>query len=267
MTRTHLAALSFIVLAACSRSAKSAPAADEPDARDLNRPAAAADQPLNDRPAAAKPASKPAAAPATKTATKPAAKTTKTVAATSTKPAAPSLRSLAPGTRIRVAMVDSINSRRDKAGKIVSARVASDVKDRAGRVVVPAGSVVKLTVTQLEPAKSKSAKDGKLALRVNSVEVHGRVYALEAEVVGPIEHELKGRGVTAGEVEKVGVGTGIGVLGGAAVGGGKGALIGGAVGAAAGTAVAVQTASRDVVVRPGTKVTIELREKLVASAR
>lgn len=256
MTRTHLAALSFIVLAACSRSAKSAPAADEPDARDLNRPAAAADQPLNDRPAAAKSAAKPpAAAPATKT-----------VAAKPAKTAAP-LRSLAPGTRIRVALADSINSRRDKAGKVVSARVASDVKDRAGRVVVPAGSIVKLTVTQLEPAKSKSAKDGKLALRVNSVKVHGRVYPLEADVVGSIEHELKGRGVTAGEVEKVGVGTGIGVLGGAAVGGGKGALIGGAVGAAAGTAVAVQTASRDVVVRPGTKITIALREKLVASAR
>ena len=153
----------------------------------------------------------------------------------------------------------------NKAGKTVTAAVARDVKDRAGRVVIPAGSVVTLTVTELAPAKSKSAADGKLVLQATSVNVKGRIYALDADV-DPVAHEPKGRGVTAGEAEKVGVGTAIGVIGGRIIGGNtKGAVIGGVVGAGAGTAVAVQTASRDVVVRPGTPVKITLRGTLVAS--
>ncbi len=244
MTRTHLATLSLAVLAACSGGGKSNSASADSLSRDLSRPEAPTGNAMNDRPAAT-PAPKPAKAKPAK--------------------AAPTPRTLAAGTLIEAAIADSINSRHDKPGKTVTAAVARDVKDRAGRVVIPAGSLVTMTVTELAPAKSKSAADGKLALEVNSVNVRGRIYALDADV-DPVAHELKGRGVTAGEVEKVGVGTAVGVLGGRIIGGNtKGAVIGGIVGAGAGTAVAVQTASRDVVVRPGTTVKITLRGTLVAS--
>ena len=244
MTRTHLATLSLAVLAACSGGGKANSASADSLSRDLSRPEAPTGNAMNDRPAAT-PAPKPAKAKPAK--------------------AAPTPRTLAAGTLIEAAIADSINSRHDKPGKTVTAAVARDVKDRAGRVVIPAGSLVTMTVTELAPAKSKSAADGKLALEVNSVNVRGRVYALDADV-DPVAHELKGRGVTAGEVEKVGVGTAVGVLGGRIIGGNtKGAVIGGIVGAGAGTAVAVQTASRDVVVRPGTTVKITLRGTLVAS--
>ncbi|HTC24895.1 MAG TPA: hypothetical protein VK688_11050 [Gemmatimonadales bacterium] len=244
MTRTHLALLSLAVLAACSGRGKSTSASADSLSRDLSRPEAPTDKAMNDRPASA-----PAAAPA---AAKP-------------RPAAPTPRTLAAGTLIEAALSDSINSRHDKPGKTVTAAVARDVKDRAGRVVIPAGSTVTMTVTEIEPAKSKSAADGKLALEVKSVNVRGRIYALDADV-DPVAHELKGRGVTAGEVEKVGVGTAIGAIGGRIIGGNtKGAVIGGVVGAGAGTAVAVQTASRDVIVHPGTTVKITLRGTLVAS--
>jgi len=247
MTRTHFATLALAALAACSGGGKSSLAGADSLSRDLSRPQPEAGNALNDRPAGA------ARAPAAKTvASKPRA-------------AAPSPRALGAGTLIEAAISDSINSRHDKAGKTVTAAVARDVKDRAGRVVIPAGSVVTLTVTELAPAKSKSAADGKLALQATSVNVKGRIYALDADV-DPVAHELKGRGVTAGEVEKVGVGTAIGAIGGRIIGGStKGAVIGGVVGAGAGTAVAVQTASRDVIVRPGTPVKITLRGTLVAS--
>lgn len=246
MTRTHFATLALAALAACSGGGKSSLAGADSLSRDLSRPQPEAGNALNDRPAGA------------------AAKTPKTVAA-KPRAAAPSPRTLGAGTLIEAAISDSINSRHDKAGKTVTAAVARDVKDRAGRVVIPAGSVVTLTVTELAPAKSKSAADGKLALQATSVNVKGRIYALDADV-DPVAHELKGRGVTAGEVEKVGVGTAIGAIGGRIIGGNtKGAVIGGVVGAGAGTAVAVQTASRDVVVRPGTPVKITLRGTLVAS--
>jgi outer membrane murein-binding lipoprotein Lpp len=244
MTRTHLATLSLAVLAACSGGGKSKSASADSLSRDLSRPEARADNAMNDRPAAT-PAPKPAKAHRAK--------------------AAPTPRTLAAGTLIEAAIADSINSRHDKPGKSITAAVARDVKDRAGRVVIPAGSLVTMTVTELAPAKSKSAADGKLALEVKSVNVRGRIYALDADV-DPVAHELKGRGVTAGEVEKVGVGTAVGAIGGRIIGGNtKGAVIGGLVGAGAGTAVAVQTASRDVVVRPGTTVKITLRGTLVAS--
>jgi hypothetical protein len=248
MTRTHFATLALAALAACSGGGKSSLAGADSLSRDLSRPQPEAGNALNDRPAGVA-----AKAPAPKTvASKPRA-------------AAPSPRALGAGTLIEAAISDSINSRHDKAGKTVTAAVAQDVKDRAGRVVIPAGSVVTLTVTELAPAKSKSAADGRLALQATSVNVKGRIYALDADV-DPVAHELKGRGVTAGEVEKVGVGTAIGAIGGRIIGGNtKGAVIGGVVGAGAGTAVAVQTASRDVVVRPGTPVKITLRGTLVAS--
>lgn len=244
MTRTNLSVLSLALLAACSGGGKSSSASADSLSRDLSRPQNEANNSLNDR-----------------AATAPAAKSAKPRPAA----AAPAPRTLGAGTLIEAAISDSINSRHDKPGKTVTASVASDVKDRAGRVVIPAGSVVTLTVTALEPAKSKSAADGKLALQATSVNVKGRIYALDADV-DPVAHELKGRGVTAGEVEKVGVGTAIGAIGGRIIGGNtKGAVIGGVVGAGAGTAVAVQTASRDVVVRPGTTVRITLRGTLVAS--
>jgi hypothetical protein len=250
MTRPQLALLSLAALAACSGGAKSNSATADSLSRDLNRPATEATNALNDRPAAT-----PAAAPKPKPKPRPKA------------PAAPSPRTLAAGTLIEATMSDSINSRHDKAGKTVTARVARDVKDRAGHVVIPAGSPVKLTVTALAPAENKSSKDGKLDFEVNSVTVNGRIYALEADV-DPVEHVLKGRGVTGGDVAKVGAGTAIGAIGGRIIGGNtKGAVIGGLVGAGAGTAVAVQTADRDVVVSPGAAVRITLTGTLVASGQ
>jgi len=251
MTRPQLTLLSLAALAACSGGAKSNSASADSLSRDLNRPASEATNQLNDRPVArvAHAAPKPKPKPRPKA------------------PAAPSPLALAAGTFIDAAMSDSINSRHDKPGKTVDARVAHDVKDQAGRVVIPAGSVVKLTVTALAPAENKSSKDGKLDFAVNTVTVNGRVYALDAEV-DPVEHVLKGRGVTGGDVAKVGAGTAIGAIGGRLIGGNtKGAVIGGLVGAGAGTAVAVQTADRDVVVRPGTAVRITLRGTLVASSQ
>jgi hypothetical protein len=46
-----------------------------------------------------------------------------------------------------------------------------------------------------------------------------------------------------------------------------GAVIGGVIGAAGGTVVAAQTASRDVVVTPGTLLTLVLREPVTRVAR
>ena len=98
------------------------------------------------------------------------------------------------------------------------------------------------------------------------VNVRDRSYPLTGEITS-LSHPLKGRGVTAGEVEKVAVGPAIGAVAGRVIGGNsKGTIIGGAIGAAGGTVVAVHTASRDVVVSAGTPVGITLTGALKVAA-
>jgi hypothetical protein len=161
------------------------------------------------------------------------------------------------GTVVHLASNDSLHSRHDKAGKIITANVTQDVKDAKGNIGIPAGAVVTFKVVALEPAKSKSAKDGTLTLAVQDVSVNGKSINISANV-DSVEHTLQGQGVTAGGAARVGGGAAAGAIGGKIIGGKTGAIIGGIVGGAAGTAVAVQTADRDVVVAPGAAIVIHL---------
>jgi hypothetical protein len=179
----------------------------------------------------------------------------------------PAQRTLVSGRQVEARIQDSISSRHNSAGEMLRATVSTDVKDAYGRVVIPAGSAVTLRITQLEAATNKSDADGNIALEVTSVMVHGQGYSVDAPVES-VPHQLVGRGVTAGEVEKVGGGAVIGAVVGRVIGGDtKGAVIGGAVGAAAGTAAAVHWASRDVVVTPGTSIVFSLTHSLTVAAR
>ena len=176
-----------------------------------------------------------------------------------------SMHTLPAGTEIHVSLNDSISSRRDSAGKAVTAEVMQAVKDAGGAVVVPAGARVRLTVTRLAPAGSRSAADGEIALRVDGIAVGDSTLPVKARV-SQIPHELKGRGVTGSEAAKVGAGTAVGAVAGRVIGGdAKGAVIGGVVGAAGGAAVATQTAKRDVVVAPRTAISFVLDAPLVAA--
>jgi hypothetical protein len=171
------------------------------------------------------------------------------------------------GTQFLAQLQDTINSLRNSEGQTVTALVSGDVLAPDGRSVLPSGSTVYVYIVRLRPARTRSASDGELQLRVDSITVPGHSYTVRADV-GPVPHELRGRGVTAGEVEKVGAGAAAGaVVGGVVTGKKKGAVIGGVIGAAGGTVVAAQTASRDVVVTPGTLLTLVLREPVTRATR
>jgi hypothetical protein len=179
----------------------------------------------------------------------------------------PAANTLPVGTELRAQLRDTINSLRNSEGQTVTALVSGDVRAPDGRTVLPSGSTVHVYIVRLRPARTRSASDGELQLRVDSITVPGHSYAVRADV-GPVPHELRGRGVTAGEVEKVGVGAAAGaVVGGVVTGKKKGAVIGGVIGAAGGGIVAAHTASRDVVVTPGTLLTLVLREPVTRVAR
>ena len=171
------------------------------------------------------------------------------------------------GTRIEATTERTISSRSDKAGETFTARVSSDVKDDRGRVVIPAGSTVNLTITELKSATDKSKADGRITVVVNSVTVGAETYPLSAEITS-MAHTLKGRGVGEAEVEKTAAGVVIGGIAGRVIGGSsKGTIIGAVVGGAAGAAVAVETANRDVVVAAGTTLVITLDEPVSLAAR
>jgi hypothetical protein len=175
--------------------------------------------------------------------------------------AATNARMLPVGTEIHAALADSITSRRDTVGRIVSAHVMQNVTGRDGRTLIAAGTPVRFTIIRIMAAKSKSSQ-GRLALRADGVALNGELRPVKADV-RPVPRELRGRGVTGKEAAKVGAGAVGGAVLGRVVGGNtRGAVIGGVVGGAAGAVVANQTAIRDVVVKAKTPVVIVLTEPL-----
>jgi hypothetical protein len=171
-------------------------------------------------------------------------------------------RTLAVGTEIHAALNDSITSRHDTAGQSVTAEITQSVTGAGGKVLIPAGSTVRLTVVRLAAARSKSSQ-GRLRLKVDGIEMGGQVQSVQADL-RPVPRELRGRGVTGSEAAKVGAGAAGGAVVGGVVGGStKGAVIGGVIGAAGGAVVASQTATRDVVVKAKTPVTFVLTAPLV----
>lgn len=175
------------------------------------------------------------------------------------------LHALPAGTEVRALLQDSISSLRNSAGQTVTALISGDLRSPDGRTLVPSGSAVRLSIMRLKPARTRSAADGELELRADSIVVGGRAYPVQAELQ-PVPHELNGRGVTAGEAEKVAAGAAVGAVAGGVISGEtKGAVIGGVVGAAGGAVVAAQTASRDVVVTPRTLLILKLTAPFVRS--
>jgi hypothetical protein len=246
MIRRTTGLLLLAAATACGGAGKEAGQAADSTARDIQMVELDSTAALNDRPQAS--GSGTATATATATAPKP-------------KPAAPApvARSLDSGTVVSATADDSLHSRHNKVGDAFHATVAADVKDSRGRVVIPAGSVVTFKVAVLAPAENKGDEDGKLRLEAREVTIDGKTVALSglARRVD-VEHTVEGRGVTGGDVAKAGGATAGGAVVGGVVGGKTGAIVGGVVGAGAGTAIAVQTADRDVVVRPGMAVKFSL---------
>jgi hypothetical protein len=180
-------------------------------------------------------------------------------------PRPPAMLRLGAGTKVDIAATDTITSRTAKVGDAFSARVVDDVKNAAGHVVIPAGSVVHGTVTDVKPAPNPRTP-GTLTLSVASITVRGASYAVEASV-DSLETIHKGRGVTSGDAAKVGAGAVAGAVLGRVLGGNKkGTIIGGVVGGAAGAAVANQTKDSDIVLPAGAHIIIRLTKELAVAA-
>ena len=248
MAANRLAILTLALLAACGGDRSASMAADSLS-RDLQRLPVDSSATFSDQ-AAATPVPAPAAPVATKPKAKPKPKPT---------PApAPAPLALAAGTVVATTMDREITSKTDKPGATVTGTVASDVTDATGRVVIPAGSRVTLTITEIHESENKGDKTGKLTLTPTAVVIAGESHALDGSAVA-LERTLRDRKTNAGDVAKVGAGAGIGAIAGRVIGGStKGAVIGGIIGGAVGTQRAIETQDRDVVVPANSRVEVTL---------
>jgi hypothetical protein len=235
--------LSFALTGACTRGENNASA--DSTARNLTLAPAESSAAMRDMPA-----TPPVTAPVTRPATpRPAA------------PSAPATLTLGAGAHFDMAAGDTITSRTAKPGDPFTARVVEDVRNAAGKIVIPAGSQVNGTITDVKPAPNPNTP-GTLTLAISSVTIRGTNYPLEASIdsLGTVR---KGRGITTGDAAKVGAGAVAGAILGRVIGGNKkGTIIGGVVGGAVGAGVATTSKDSDIVLPAGARIIVTVTKAL-----
>ena len=143
------------------------------------------------------------------------------------------------GAKISVVTDQAVSSKTAKIGQTLTGTVSQDVSS-GGKVVIPKGSEVKLTVSSVQ-ASGRLSTPAKLYLRLRSVTVGGKTYTIATSSAGRTEG---GKGKR--DAGFIGGGAAGGAIIGALAGGGKGAAIGAAAGAGAGTAGAAATGKKDI---------------------
>lgn len=176
-------------------------------------------------------------------------------------PAVSATRTLEASRQFSVATTATITSRSAKPGDSFTASVVSDVQDAAGRVAIPAGSLVSGTITDVKSAPNPSSP-GTLTLAINSVAVNGRSYPINASI-DELDTERVGRPISGGDAVKVGAGAAAGAIVGQIIGKNpKGTIIGAVVGGMAGGAYAAATKDGDIRLPAGTHILITLTQRL-----
>ena len=143
------------------------------------------------------------------------------------KPVRPESATLPAGTRLAVRTSDTIDSKTAREGQTYRASLDSPLTSK-GRVIVPAGTDVTLTIRNVKNA-GRIKGNSTLSLAATTMEYRGKSYDLASSVYSD---QGKGRGKNT--ALKTGLGAAAGALIGGLAGGGKGAGIGAAAGGGAG---------------------------------
>jgi len=256
---------SSVLAAACSGQ-------KAPDAQEIatNAPVATADpnagtaapvSPSEDTapPASSAPVAKPSAvkpvAPA-KSAAKPAVASTP-VAAPAAPPAPPKVEyrtlKVPANTPLALQLVTPLSSETTTVETPVSARLKQAV-NVDGLTVLPAGTVLHGSVTEVEPSGRVKGKSH-LAFAFTQATVAG---AKEKLHTAPLVFE--GESTKGKDAAKIGVGAGVGAVIGGILGGGSGAAKGAAIGGGAGTGVVLATKGAEVTLAEGTDLAATLAD-------
>jgi hypothetical protein len=156
------------------------------------------------------------------------------------------------GTEFDVRLQDSLTSDTAQVEDRFEATTMVDVQDN-GRVIVPAGSVMRGVVSSVTKA-GRIERKGSMTIAFDQITIRGRSYPMRATVTQALESE----GIR-GEAGTIGTGAGIGAIIGGILGGFKGALAGILIGAG-GTVAA--TEGNDVELPAGTVLRVRMDSAL-----
>ncbi len=174
------------------------------------------------------------------------------------------------GTRIRVRMNETLNSKTAQVGDTFTATVTEPVYSTNGSVVIPVGSSIRGRVNAVTKAK-KGGDPGSIDVAFNQVRlpngttrsINGSLTDLSTkQAKSDNESTAKGDDRKNDKIIFIGGGAAGGAILGAAIGGGKGALIGGLLGAGAGLLGERLTKGEDAEVRSGTEFGVYLNQSV-----
>ncbi len=123
--------------------------------------------------------------------------------------------------------------------------------ERNGRVLAPAGSVMRGVVNSVTPAGRGLDRKGSMTLHFDRMSISGRTYSVRATVIGALEGE--------NDTSKIATGAGVGAIIGGIIGGFKGALAGILIG---GGGTVAATEGKDVDLPPGTVLRVRIDQPI-----
>jgi hypothetical protein len=127
------------------------------------------------------------------------------------------------GTEIDVRLQNTLNSGTAVVEDRFEATTVVDLNVN-GRVVIPAGSLMRGVVTAVEPG-TRTNRTSRMTVSFDQVTVNGRSYPFR----GTVTEAIEGEGIR-GEATRAGAGAGVGAIIGAVLGGVKGAVLGAVIG-------------------------------------
>ncbi|HYX82531.1 MAG TPA: glycine zipper 2TM domain-containing protein, partial [Gemmatimonadales bacterium] len=167
---------------------------------------------------------------------------------------------LATGTHLDMTTSSELSSRKNKPGDSFKAKIATDVRDQSGTVVIKEGSTVNGNIVAVKPAPNRRTP-GTLTLALTTIEANGKTFPIRATIDSVQGKEYREQRVNGRDAAKVGAGA----AGGAVVGqilskNTKGTVIGAVVGGMAGAGVAAETKDMDLVLPGGSHIIATITE-------
>ena len=161
-------------------------------------------------------------------------------------------------TEFDVRLQSPLSSRTSQVEDHFEGTTMVDLTDERGRVLVPAGSTMRGTVTSVTKA-TRLERKGSLTVSFDRLTIDHRSYPIRATVT----QALESAGIR-GEAEKIGIGAGAGAILGAIIGGAKGALAGILIG---GGGTIAATEGKDVELPVGTVLRVRMDEPLTLAGK
>lgn len=162
------------------------------------------------------------------------------------------------GTELDVRLQNNLNSGTAQVEDRFEATTLVDLNVN-GRVLIPAGSLMRGVVTAVEPG-TRTNRTAKMTVSFDQVTVNGRAYPMR----GTVTDAIKGEGIR-GEATRAGAGAAVGGIIGAVLGGAKGALLGVLIG---GGGTIAATEGKEVELPQGTVMRVRIDAPLqIQSAR